>query len=171
MPRLIDLTGQRFGRLVAIEKAPHVKGVPVYWTCRCDCGTVKDIAAVSLRNGSTRSCGCLQKETVSKIRKLHGDKGSRLYVVWHSMVERCRNSKKPFYKYYGGRGIQVCEEWKVYSNFKEWAFKNGYNQTAKHGECTLDRINNDGDYSPQNCRWVSMKEQSKNKHMKGYLEK
>ena len=153
-----DKTGKRFGRLVA-EK--YVGGGK--WLCRCDCGAAVEVDGSSLNSGNTKSCGCLRSDTVKAIRTKHGQSGKRLYQVWQGMKARCSNPHNVHYKDYGGRGISVCEEWQDYSVFRDWALENGYDTNAEHGGCTLDRINNDGNYCPSNCRWVDMSVQAKNR--------
>ena len=174
----IDITGMRFGRLVAIREVDDPRK-DTYWLCECDCGNTIIVTSSSLRNGNTRSCGCLHRDRLaamdrSKIsHKKHGafDKyghGERLYDVWRGMKRRCNNPNSDSYKYYGERGIRICEEWlHDYAAFREWALNNGYNDKAKHGECTLDRINNNEGYSPANCRFVSMAVQNMNKRKRG----
>lgn len=163
---MTDLTGMRFGRLVVIEFA-YVKITPcsrkAMWRCKCDCGNEKIIRGSSLTGGISKSCGCLAKEVASKKQTKHSGFGTRLYNVWDSMRQRCNNPKNKAYHNYGGRGVKICEEWNDYLKFKEWAYANGYDEMAEKGVCTLDRINNDGPYSPDNCRWCSMKQQSRNK--------
>lgn len=170
MGQRIDLTGQRFGRLVAIERIGTKWGCAV-WRCRCDCGKEVSIPTNCLRNGNTRSCGCIHSEQLSKrnkSNKIHGGctdyKEERLYGVWHAMKQRCYDSKRKDYANYGGRGISVCNEWRNdYSTFRDWAYLHGYNPNAAYMNCTLDRINVNGNYCPENCRFVSMKIQAKNR--------
>ena len=95
--------------------------------------------------------------------KTHGESHTRLYSVWRTMLQRCDSPSHIQYRLYGGRGITVCDEWRKFDHFKEWALSNGYDTNAARGECTIDRINNDGNYEPTNCRWVTMREQCKNK--------
>ena len=174
----VDITGMRFGRLVALHKIDDDRK-ETYWLCKCDCGKYIEVASGSLRSGNTRSCGCLQREALNKIdrtkinHKKHGafDKyghGERLYSVWKGMKRRCNNENSACYKYYGGRGIKVCGEWNEdYAVFREWAVSHGYDESAKRGDCTIDRIDNDRNYEPDNCRFVSMKVQSMNKRKRG----
>jgi hypothetical protein len=115
-----------------------------------------------LREGSIKSCGCLEKENRLEANTTHGGASTRLYGVWLGIRKRCFNVNEPAYPNYGGRGITVCSEWNDYSKFREWALKSGYDKNAPRGKCTLDRINVDGNYEPSNCRWVDMKVQRQN---------
>lgn len=163
-----DMSGERYGRLVVIERAGTDRNRNALWKCICDCGNEKVVTGKCLRSGDTRSCGCLQLENLREQAhkgncNTHGDAHSRLYEVWATMIQRCTNENSKRYPYYGGRGITVCDEWKKYDNFLKWAHENGYSENAPRGECTLDRIDNDKGYEPCNCRWVSMKVQSNNR--------
>ena len=140
-----DLTGKRFGRLVVIKRISPV-GCKVRWLCHCDCGTEKDIAAYELTSGNTKSCGCLQREA-RHLRKNPDGKGTRLYGVWKGMKSRCYTKSNSDYKHYGARGIKMCDEWRdSYQAFHDWAFANGYDPDAPRGQCTIDRIDVNGDY-------------------------
>lgn len=163
MHKFNDLTGMVFGRLTVIEQHGMTKDRHILWKCECECGKYKNVSSRELRMGHTKSCGCLQKEKLRERRFKHGDRDSRLYSVWKSMKKRCENQNHKDYRWYGAKGVVVCDEWHDYSTFKEWAIKNGYNENAKYGECTIDRIDPYGNYEPNNCRWVSMSEQAKNK--------
>lgn len=163
MSKLIDMTGQRFGRLLVISKATP-KGRNTRWICQCDCG--KEVIATrdKLLKGATKSCGCYIRDVVTSRNKTHGLSKCRLYHVWHSMKDRCNNHNHLHYADYGGRGIRICDEWNNdFSAFYQWAYANGYNEEAKQWQCTLDRINVNGDYCPDNCRWVNMKIQRHNR--------
>ena len=168
----VDLTGQRFGRLVVLgfgysKKRGDNRGYRAFWDCQCDCGNLCTIVADSLKSGKTISCGCYNRENTRLRQIKHGCAGrghqERLYRVWCCMRKRCKNKRDKRYHYYGGRGISVSPEWDDYTNFKRWAMQNGYDPNAKYGQCTLDRINNDGNYAPDNCRWVDMKTQNNNR--------
>lgn len=156
MTKVRDITGQRFGKLVAVEPAFRKNGA-AYWLCACDCGNKKVIRLGDLSQGRTKSCGCW-KSFVSRTRAVtHGMTNTRLYNIWTGMKSRCENKNDKFYHRYGGRGIKVCESWKSFDKFMEWAIPNGYDEVLK-----IDRINNDGDYEPENCKWSTQIEQSNN---------
>lgn len=170
MPKFKDLSGIRFGLLVAKNhfstKSSNRKRTK--WVCLCDCGNSVVVTGSNLTSGHTKSCGCLNSKKTSERNKVimvkHGGSNDRLYGVWRSMKKRCNNTNDKRYKDYGGRGIKVCEEWeKDYSAFKKWAYENGYDENAEYGCCTIDRINVNGNYCPENCRWISNLEQQKNK--------
>lgn len=164
-----DLTGERFGKLVALEESGRNVRKEILWLCRCDCGKELLVPAYSLTSGNTKSCGC-SRSCHGKHGAYKGGKVERLYRVWLMMKTRCSNKNTKEYNNYGGRGIRVCEEWdKSYASFREWALKNGYNPNAKHGECTIDRVDNNKGYCPENCAWVSMKEQSINRRCNVFL--
>lgn len=164
-----DLTGEKFGRLTVIGIQP-TETRKTYWICQCDCGNLKVVRSDSLQAGRIRSCGCLKKEqdkinlALSESKKKYAGTGikvvgSRLYGVWQNMKTRCYNPHNAKYHRYGGRGIRVCDEWKDnYIAFHEWAITHGYSD-----ELTIDRIDNDGDYTPDNCRWTTVKEQCRNR--------
>lgn len=157
-----DFSGKRFGRLVVLGKAEK-KGRHTRYLCVCDCGKKKSVDASNLKSGCTRSCGCLHKEISVRVNTIHGERKTRLYDVWKSMLQRCTNPNSKDYKNYGGRGIQVCSSWIKFPDFSKWAYAAGYDPDAPRGDCTIDRIDVDGNYCPDNCRWVSMKIQNQNR--------
>jgi len=163
--KLIDMTGQRYGRLVVLRRAAYnTNNNKPLWVCRCDCGNETVVKRRNLVNGTTKSCGCLRRELSRKMHTTHGlskssNKHNRLYRIWSGMKDRCLNSNSKYWGKYGSRGITVYPEWvKDYMAFHSWALSNGYNDNL-----TLDRINNDGNYEPENCRWVSYAVQENNR--------
>lgn len=164
---LIDLTGKRFGRLTVLGRADK-PGHMVYWNCVCDCGKSHIAAGAYLKDGRIKSCGCLHNEK-SAIRAKkqftkHAESGSRLHRIWKSMRTRCNNKNAKSYGDYGARGIVICPEWDDYATFRDWAMANGYEDGL-----TIDRIDVNGDYCPENCRWVTWIMQSNNKRTTAYL--
>ena len=165
--RTKDLTGKRFGRLKILSFAGYQKNKAT-WLCECDCGNKKVIIGKNITNGKSLSCGCIQRELLIKNFTKHGasSKKERLYVIWKNMKSRCFNSSNPSYDRYGGRGITVCEDWKNnYISFRDWAINNGYKD-----DLTIDRIDNNGNYEPTNCRWATIKEQSRNRNTNVFVE-
>lgn len=166
MGKIIDITGQKFNHLYVISHAFNKNGRS-YWNCLCDCGKTVVVLGSSLKSGNTKACGCHQKDGWSN-GITHGKSKTRQYRIWQNMKNRCLNSKDQYFKNYGGRGIKVCDEWigkDGFISFYNWAIGNGYKENL-----TLDRINNDGDYCPENCRWVGRNEQMRNTRRNRILE-
>ena len=155
-----DETGKRYNRLTVIERVESATK-SARWLCRCDCGNMTVVTGANLRYGAVKSCGCIRFGNTKK--KNYTEPRGRLYLVWNGMKTRCYNPNFPQYKDYGGRGIKVCPEWHDYANFLAWAKDSGYDENAPRGACTLDRIDNNSDYCPENCHWVSMKAQAKHR--------
>lgn len=169
----VDLTGQRFGRLTVIKRI-GTKYHQSLWLCKCDCGNTKEVICQNLKHGSVRSCGCLLNEArkkvgisndIGKLNYRHGDFGTHLYGIWNAMKNRCLNTKSNGYKWYGARGIKVCDEWLDYTNFKQWAIKNGYNDGL-----SIERVDVNGNYEPSNCIWIKKREQGFNKRTTRYIQ-
>lgn len=165
MAPLKDLTGLRFGRLIVIAHSERKPNRTHMWLCVCDCGTVRKVAGRDLRSGHTQSCGCFRIDRTREACTKHGESkrrnhaSTRLYNIWVGMNRRCNNPRVKEFKYYGARGIKVCDLWcRHYENFRDWALDNGYND-----DLTIDRIDVNGDYRPDNCRWVTNAEQQRNK--------
>lgn len=173
--RLDDLTGKRFGLLTVIEKAESRStpsgSVFTYWKCVCDCGNISDVRAHHLKRGKIKSCGCGKTRTGTDNHNYkHGRTHERLYGIWNGMKARCYRKSNSRYKNYGARNIKVCDEWKNdYEAFREWAYENGYDENAEYMQCTIDRIDVNGDYEPSNCRWVDVKVQTRNKTNNIYI--
>ncbi len=159
--KLKDLRGHTFDRLTAIE--PAVKDKNGWkWRCQCECGN--EVLVYGWQFGTIHSCGCLAREKSAERKRTHGRSKTRLMPIWLSMKQRCLNPHSRAYKNYGARGITVCDEWlNSFEAFEKWAIENGYDENALRGECTLDRIDNNGNYEPSNCRWIAMSKQQRNK--------
>lgn len=157
----------KFNRLTLIEPVGFDKQNRPIWLCKCDCGKTKNIRYWDVVHGRVKSCGCLRDEkahewliSYNKSHNIkHNECHTRLYNIWHGMIQRCYNQNSCHYKNYGQRGIRVCDEWRnSYVVFREWAHKNGYKENL-----SLDRMDNNGDYEPSNCRWATVKEQGRNR--------
>lgn len=151
-----DLTGQTFGRVTAIECFGRNKHGEALWLCRCDCGTETTVRGSHLRSGNTQSCGCRQRERMAETHRTHGGKGTRLYRIWESMKQRCQNSNRKAYRFYGAKGVRVCAEWQEFEAFRDWALAHGYTD-----ELTIGRIGSNKDYCSENCRWITQSENSR----------
>ena len=163
MGKVIDLTGQRFGRLTVVERSEdHVSPCghrQTKWLCKCDCGNSVYVSGSNLKASHVQSCGCLVRDIAKSSHMTHGARRTRLYNIWRGMKKRCRNANDPFFADYGGRGISICNEWEHnFQLFYDWAMANGYKENL-----TIDRIDNEKGYCPENCRWATMKIQSRNR--------
>lgn len=165
MRHRVSMTGKRFGRWVVISVAGKNRWGQIDWNCLCDCGIKKIVCGSSLRCGNTKSCGCLNREIArdrGKISKTHGDSHrgqlTKEYRAWMGMKTRCLNPKNSGYKYYGGRGITICERW--LNNFENFLLDVG---RAPSSKLSIDRIDNNGNYEPGNCRWATLLQQNQNK--------
>lgn len=166
--KILDLTGQRFGRLTVLRREGTSGDGQKTYLCRCDCGTEKVVKSGNLRSGRTKSCGCFCREQTAR-RNIesakHGGCGSRLYGIWYDMRQRCSYEKSINWHLYGGRGIRVCDEWQQdFEKFRDWALENGYKDDLQ-----LDRIDNDGNYEPSNCKWSTRSEQGNNRRTCAYV--
>ena len=166
MKKIKNHCGEKYGRLTVINFVER-KNRQSYWKCICDCGNEIVIPISYLIVGDTKSCGCLRKENARKNGKKNKFvQNKRLYRIWIDMKRRCYNTKRKSYKYYGKKGIYVCEEWKNnFKAFQYWALNNGYKDTL-----SIDRINNNGNYEPSNCRWATIKQQNNNMSTNHYIE-
>ena len=159
MSKAKDLTGQTFGRLTVIGFRRGSRENPPKWECKCSCGQITFVKRYKLTSGHTRSCGCLHSEIASVIHRTHGLRRTRLYQTWCNMKQRCYNKNNTDYHSYGGRGITICDEWlNDFKAFYDWSMSHGYRD-----DLTIDRINVDKGYSPDNCRWETNARQAINK--------
>lgn len=153
MSHFIDITGNKYNRLTVLER---VEGTtPATWRCICDCGNITFVRGQNLKSGAVKSCGCLLHEK----HNTHHLSQTKIYHIWHAMINRCYYKKGKAYKNYGGRGIKVCEDWKKsFDSFYAWSIDNGYQEGL-----SIERINNNDDYKPTNCKWIKRSEQAQNR--------
>ena len=162
--RADDLTGQSFGRLRVVGRDESKKRTA--WLCRCNCGNEVVVTSLGLKSGTSRSCGCYQRDRAAEAQTKHGLCYTRRYSIWAAMIKRCGNINDSSYINYGGRGIAVCKEWREdFMSFYTWAGDNGYGS-----QLSIDRIDNDGNYTPENCRWATVKEQNRNTRNCFYID-
>lgn len=165
MKKIKNLVGQTFGRLTVLEYSHKDRYGAHHWKCLCECGNITYPTTYRLSHNKTKSCGCLHNEIISNTQKKHGLYKTRLYSIYDSMKQRCLNKNSRQYKHYGLRGIIICNEWlKNFINFYNWSIGNGYEDNL-----TLDRINVNGNYEPNNCRWITQKEQARNTRKNKYV--
>lgn len=163
--RLNNIAGQKFGRLLVLNRVENVNGRVAY-LCKCDCGKEVIVKSGDLTSGNTKSCGCLRTEKLLQRSISHGKSKTRLYKIWKGIRNRCYNQKHHDYIHYGERGITVCDEWKNdFIAFEKWAKNNGYNE-----KLTIERIDANSNYCPDNCKWITIQEQQSNKRNSHYIE-
>lgn len=154
--RAKDLSGFRFGSFVVLHRAESAQPGKARWRCLCDCGRGIDVLAWNLTSGAQYRCSACASQAQARAITKHGACGSRLYKIWNDMLQRCDNPNLSNYRNYGGKGVKVCDEWRSFEGFQTWALLAGYAD-----DLTIDRIDSDGDYEPDNCRWLPRSENAR----------
>ena len=154
-PRLIDMSGKRYAMWTVHEQAGNTSGGGALWRCTCDCGNERVVLGADIRKGKSRNCGCTNRPRLGNMKRTHGESSTRLHNIWTLMLSRCRDTSNPTY---GGRGISVCQEWTKYETFRDWALANGYSK-----KLSIERVDVDGNYCPENCTWADAATQSANR--------
>lgn len=164
MPKANILNGQTFHRLKVIERCGIAKNGKIKWLCKCECGSTTVAIGTDLKNGNTKSCGCYKNQLIRDRSLIHGQSRKRIHNIWWAVYSRCCDVNSSGYHIYGAVGKTLCEPWKEFINFYEWSINNGYSE-----KLTIDRKDNSKGYSPDNCRWISMKDQQRNRTNNRYL--
>lgn len=167
MGKFVDLAGKQFGLLTVIGKTgKRSRSGCVVWECKCRCGKTTYVPSSSLIGGYSASCGCAQRLATKKANTTHGKSYEKIYRVWNGIKERCENPNNVAFKNYGGRGIELCEEWHNPECFIDWAYAHGYSPGKK---LSIDRVDNDKGYFPENCAWVDKRTQQNNRRVNHHL--
>lgn len=160
----LELHGHVFGSLRVVKcDGPNKEGA-ISWLCECECGNYASVRGSDLKRGFTKSCGCAAKSVLLRRNTTHGGSKTRIYRIWQAMIDRTSNPRASRYSYYGGRGISICHEWRDFAAFRLWAMANGYSDNL-----SIDRIDNDGNYQPDNCRWATQQMQVQNRRSRAAM--